>query len=933
MYRLVSVNTLLSVMVFWMLCGCSSGGSALTPDTQEGDQNPGLVTTAQGHHILGIFSFRFDAATQKLTAVPNREVMAHYNVTPYLLPPYCDDCFELEILTFFPDLKELIARIKVKNPYPFTGYDIRSILMHNQPGWDILNNYGYTSLFDDGGDIEINPFIYLKEEIEPEQHADNKEVWVEYPDNPDFAGAKIVIEASWPEHCQDVYKLRKEYGNIVIDFNGSMVHAEVEAYDWQDDILSITMDASPIAAGIVEFAKDPVISNLWTADFFAPGASGAVPPGEYKLLVTASSDTPIKTYTYIPVFLNPAPMPVDVTPGNLAFGTYSMVVWDDHRLVCRRSRYGIDIFDTTVQGLPMWAGCAQLQPTPGGSFSDLEVVGDIACVSQTSWCVHFVDISDIYAPKIIGAIPFNEGTLHCVRALEAGGDYLYAANTSGEELHLNFKITVIDPNASPSPQVVGELKTAREAVDLAVHGGYMYYTHNKKIFVVDLADPVNPLLVGEVILPAEPYSYKCEKLLASGNYLFGLLTAYGGDAIVAWDISTPGQPVVAGFAELPGEMKDLSAFGNDILITCSDVYVHVVNVGPTGELNYTGAVTTEGDTLYIASSPEHVYVTESAPAGISTYNPTSPEMPVKIGKIPKLTNPSYIELEGEYAYVIDDTSRDTFRVLDIAPPERTNIIASIVVGSYLKRARDMDIGGGVACILMDNNVTDSIYLTVISIANPEEPLLAADVEVNLDWDPERIFIGNGYAYASAEEGIVIFDINPPEAAHVYDVFETPDTVNILGYHNGRLFCHSWELGLLMYDVSNPEVPQLLGVMPYPQPIRAFDAVQNYAYAAGFDKVVVISIANPEAMVVVDETSFNHWPRSFSLMGGFLFAPANENGIWIATRFPPGTIEPAFYLELPSNFYSKAEEVACQDGYMFVSVHGSSVNQLLIYKWW
>ena len=99
-----------AVSLLLMLClsvGCSYDNSPIEPNQNTleipiSKQVAYPVTTAPGHHMLGAFSFRFDASMKTVTAVPDRETMMHYNVTPFLSPPKCNDCISIEILDFYP---------------------------------------------------------------------------------------------------------------------------------------------------------------------------------------------------------------------------------------------------------------------------------------------------------------------------------------------------------------------------------------------------------------------------------------------------------------------------------------------------------------------------------------------------------------------------------------------------------------------------------------------------------------------------------------------------------------------------------------------------------------------------------------------------------------------------------------------------------------
>jgi hypothetical protein len=812
------------------------------------------------------------------------------------------------------------VRVTVKNPFPVKGYCVRGILMHNQLGWDISDAEGYTSLFDDGGEVVINPFTTFSSEIEP-YGSTYRVKWIVFPDNPDFNGVSIIVEASWPGYCEDVFELKRDEQPIAVHYGGSNAKAVVYPEDFQHDIVSITMDATEIGAGIVEFEQDPYWEDDWFAEFFAQGASGGAEPGEYRLLVTALSNSPIPTYTYVNFFLNPLPPPYDVTPGNLDFGVQTIVVWDNNRLITGRRLFGIDIFDAHIPDRPTWAGSVQLQDEwdPTAWLTDIAVEGNLVFVPSFIHGVYVVDVSYIYSPKLQGIIEIG----HPLR-VATGEGYVYTGRADETEPGPG-SIVIIDPYASPFPEIVGELVTETFPWDLTVHNGFLYFNAGFKFFVANLANPTDPVIIKEIQLPHGSFLFD---LTAVGDFLFGRFEYTGFDDLLALDISNPYNPVVAGSLEIPYGFDNLSIIDGYAFLDAAN-RIYTVDIDPPDEMELVGQVEPLGWINDIAAGTHHIYTVEEGPHSLTVYNPDPPVEPFPVKRLSRLYKPREFVPDGRYAYLLDQYS---FKVLDIDPPERSCIINSIKLSEESPTPMmGIAIDGDVACVIKELGIWQP-KLFIISLYDPENPVVLVSIDVSGSLLKMDLYADNGYAYFATNENIIVADIDPPEESYIAAELDTPFPIRLCALKNNRLYCYSEEYGLQVLDVTVPTNPQLLGGMPYFGDLRGFVVRKNYAYAGGIDSIMVIYIGDPQAMEIVAEAHVPFEPKELFLMGGFLFAAAGDDGVWIANIFPHGTINPVFNLEMPP-LHHYTTDVACQGGYMYVTTESYDADSLRIYKWW
>jgi hypothetical protein len=153
MIKPASIFIVLTVSILVTL-GCSQAGPVGTAPTSPAIDRS---SEADGHVLLGYYRLYVDAGAGSVEVIPSRTVEGHFNVKPYVLPPNCNDCVKTKVTGPFQN-NILPVDVTLKNPTQIKGHDVRGILLSDDPDAYLANPDNYTDLFDDGGDVNINPF-------------------------------------------------------------------------------------------------------------------------------------------------------------------------------------------------------------------------------------------------------------------------------------------------------------------------------------------------------------------------------------------------------------------------------------------------------------------------------------------------------------------------------------------------------------------------------------------------------------------------------------------------------------------------------------------------------------------------------------------------------------------------------------------------------
>ena len=282
----ISVTTI----ILPILIGCASvQGKPVLPVELPG--NPISQQVVSSDRLLwGMWDLCFNPDRLTVSGNPRRTVQTHFNITPLFQPPYCDDCVTIVLNSFNPVTRMLDVDLTLKNPYPVSGYDVRTIVYTNDDGPLLYNADDWTELFDIPGGYEINPFrAYAKGESgrvfsDGASHSENFLIYV--PDPPNWPTAIFAVDASLPGNCEEPYSIDSvTQTGTLFNFKGSTVNLQAEVYDWQINVGEVALKAPEITGE--EFSPFTHLGgNSWAVEL--TNNTGA-PAGKYNVRIKADS--------------------------------------------------------------------------------------------------------------------------------------------------------------------------------------------------------------------------------------------------------------------------------------------------------------------------------------------------------------------------------------------------------------------------------------------------------------------------------------------------------------------------------------------------------------------------------------------------------------------------------------------------------------------
>ena len=370
--------------------------------------------------------------------------------------------------------------------------------------------------------------------------------------------------------------------------------------------------------------------------------------------------------------------------------------------------------------------------------------------------------------------------------------------------------------------------------DLAVEGDLAVLGNGRAVQTIDVTDPANPVVVGEIALPLLVRAVAIE-----GNRVY----AGTWRELDLIDISDPTQPELLG--TLDGVSVSHLEIEGDRLYVLDNHSLAVVDVSSpmspavVGVLDWPGVYPRD---LSVRQNTGFVVVDGS----LRVVDLSDPTQPAEVIELSFGTDreASRIDIEGEKAYVVvtgPDPFVSNLVVVDVSLPSQP--IAIVEIGTPWG-IRDIDAHGNLVVM------SSSYGVEVFDVSAPASPLWAGSAPIECLYSLAAVAATDDLALVTCEvTGLSILDTADPSSPTVVGSVSAPGSVEDATVDGETLLIAGDSNGLRVVDVGDPAQPVELGsTIVLPQTFGVA-TLGDIAYAIGYH-LVAIDMADPALPVVL-----------------------------------------------------------------------------------
>jgi uncharacterized repeat protein (TIGR02543 family) len=401
-----------------------------------------------------------------------------------------------------------------------------------------------------------------------------------------------------------------------------------------------------------------------------------------------------------------------------------------------------------------------------------------------------------------------------------------------------------------------------------------------------------------------------------------------------WQVASADGDITIGSPTLPTTTVQVSGLGEYHLdLTADDSQrkgyttktIHRTNLQLLGNsrLNLKGGkdIVVNGNYAFVASGSK----------SIGIYDISNPAGPVLLKAITTTQNIKRIAVAGNYLYVTENYSLET---IDISNPANAVIVNAIYINDifndiavyndylfitgysgigivsianraapvYLKKISECGIFMTNLCVQGQQLYASMFYdgLNVISIANPENPVLVSSTQLNTNLYDVKVR-GN-YAYLVGQSLVAIVNISnavSPVIVGKYSKFANPENVyNEITISGDTAYVQSKDKGVLLLNISDPTNIRPVDYFLPDAPCIMATAFQNgNLYVSGDDasfyvcKPLAVANSSPSvySQAQANPTVVNGSTTVLSTLGADDGGETNLTYTWVTTGTPPAPV--------------------------------------------
>ena len=273
------------------------------------------------------------------------------------------------------------------------------------------------------------------------------------------------------------------------------------------------------------------------------------------------------------------------------------------------------------------------------------------------------------------------------------------------------------------------------------------------------------------------------------------------------------------------------------------------------------------------------------------------ENPLFVGDVAIDAEVDNVCVQGDYVYVAAGWMG--MLITDVSDPSDPEIIADYPAQSDIESVVVIDT---VAFIAGRFIYPHSEPFQIIDVADVYNPQLIGYIDDEIGWNHDMIVDGNCAYLANSYEGLIVLDISSLWAPFILAHLEDITYPRILGKVDDYLFMDYGMDTLQVFDVSNPAVPEQVGLYEISTSAIDFEILNDYLFVAG-DDLPILDISDVGDIRQVSGYEVPGATISVFRVGDYLYAAEAGLGLHVHDITDPVYPDEVYRLQLPGYWYA------------------------------
>ena len=495
---------------------------------------------------------------------------------------------------------------------------------------------------------------------------------------------------------------------------------------------------------------------------------------------------------------------------------------------------------------------------------------DMVLVDDFLYVVGYQDllIFDISDPYA----PFLAGTFNTEGLSSWGYPTPIGVEIVGDYAYLSGHMSyfIIDIANKSNPSLVNYFDPEGLAMNSVINNGFAYIASEFFLSIWNISDPMAPEYLGKLNCGEDVYDVE-----QAGNYLF---VANRKEGLYVLFIGATGYPTVqTTWRDTTASYSEVELVG-DYLYLQANNKVKILDVSYPGNPTHIADWPTPGYLTYMSFSGEDAFCSDWA-KGIERFDISSPASPVLEAAYENPGMGYDLVISGNYGFMANGIRG--LKVLDLSDSEHPAEVASYDTPGD---ARTIELAGNYIYLGDRGN-----GLVVFDVSDPVNPVYQDTHVIPADGYMVDMLIDVSYLFVTVgDSGLLVYDISNPQVPNLATTLETPDHCYRLAIQGDYIYMSSGDGGIRIVDISDPLAPIIVGSYNLDGYSTAIAVSGNYAYVnyGYWDQMAIFDVSDPQNPAFVGDYIGFDLARNIEVVGDYMYVAAYTDGLKIINISTP-----------------------------------------------
>jgi len=437
----------------------------------------------------------------------------------------------------------------------------------------------------------------------------------------------------------------------------------------------------------------------------------------------------------------------------------------------------IEFIDVNNPEQPLLLGSCQVPGVVPGVQGKIIIADTLAYVLTQSDGIQIINISNPVEPQIIGSYDYNN-----VADIIISGNYAYIAGYD--------QLFVLDVTDILNPVL---LSTCYGSLcDISLQDDLIYGIHNSSpnnLRIIDVSNPINPQLLSNFDLP----------IYSTAGIAVKELVVYISYSQFLWSINIedPSEPIILDTLVIGNHSSKIIIDNNMAIVNKSTSGFVVIDITNPSDLSLISFYDTSGNAEQIQIYEEIAYIADGY-SGLQIVDISNPSIQILSNRFYTNHEASGFDFKDNYLYVGDSSGLE---IVSVSEPYNPQLITSVPINS-IGISTSVDILDNIAYCCAGYPVCS---VNFVDISNPINSYLMGNLMISGIWGATGC-VNNSNAFIGSDYGnVLIF-----EETTLISEYISISEVHRLSTNDTSVFLVEGENGIEFVDISNIYNPTYMG---------------------------------------------------------------------------------------------------------------------------